>query len=74
MQAAAFIYQDAKGNLGAVLGQKLDPLVEQAKRARVTGKVGKVTVDRGVVLASWRTFPAYDFIAEKPVESQAPEM
>ena len=71
MDAATLIYKTNKGTLGSIVGTRLDPLIEAAKQARVTGKIGKDVVERGVVMATWRTRPAYDFIAEKP-QPEAP--
>lgn len=66
MKAAALIYMASDGTLGAIASQTLDPLLAQAKAARVSGKIGKTTITGGVVLANWRTAAPYSFVAEKP--------
>ena len=64
MKAASLIYRTAKG-VGSIAGQNLDPLVDMAKQARTTGVAGNVKgVVEGVVLASWRSAPAYRFTVE----------
>ena len=74
MKAAAFIYLGTDGKVGSIADTSLVNLEAEARKARVTGMVGKTPIERGVVIASWRTNPAYRFIAEVQPVAKAPKI
>ncbi len=74
MKAAAFIYLGTDGKIGSIADTSLGSLEDQARKARVTGMVGETPIERGVVIASWRTNPAYRFIAEVQPVAAAPKV
>lgn len=70
MKFASLVVRTAKGALQAIPGDSLVGLVDAAQKARQSGvlKIGgvEVQVKEGVVLASWRPFPAYTFQYRPP--------
>jgi len=64
MKVATLAYRNAKG-FGSLVDTSLDPLLAIAKEARRTGAIGNVKgITEGVVMATWRTAPAYEFTVE----------
>ena len=70
-KAATLICRKPDGSLASAVGSSLDPLLELAKVARVSGLLDGVTVVEGVVLANWRRDPAYMFKVDHAVQSLA---
>ena len=70
-KAAPLICRKPDGSLASAVDCSLDPLLEIAKAARVSGLLDGVSVVEGVVLANWRRDPAYVFKVDSAVQSLA---
>jgi len=58
------VAEQKNGKLLSIPGTSIEDLLKVAKQARVTGKIGKVAITAGVVLASWRLGPAFKFVVQ----------
>jgi hypothetical protein len=73
-KAACLICKKPDGTLASVIGESLDPLLAQAKKANTTGLLDGVPVDSGVVMANWRRDVAFQFnVATAVKEACQPE-
>jgi len=59
------------GGLVSFPSETLEPLLETAKAARVTGLVGDVAVLEGIVMASWRGSACYKFTVDADAAERA---
>lgn len=64
MKAASLVLKTAEG-IEAIGAESVDALLDLAKAARQSGSIKikgvEVKVTDGVVIASWKPFPAYQF-------------
>ena len=67
-KAATLICRTPDGSLVSQVGGSLDPLLETAKEARVSGLLDGAPVCEGVVLANWRNAICYSFKVDQSVQ------
>ena len=67
MKAAVLICRKRDGELVSVVEDTIVDLLALAKATRVSGELDGDSIDRGVVLSSWHSGPAYRFRCAAPV-------
>jgi len=68
MKAAVLICRKRAGGLVSVAEDTIVNVLKLAKATRVSGELDGEPIERGVVLSSWHSGPAYRFRCAVPVE------